>query len=253
MKNHGKLVCLSATLLLFVATGAADPITLTLTGVGDSVTLGDVYVDPYTATVGTANNIAIICDDWSNNTYFNESWQANAIPLSLAGNASDGTPLFGNNQALYNEVAWLADQLRANSTNPTKQTELSFAIWQLTYGAGGTYEESPSPFVYLSDNLSGGTSNAIYQSAQNYLTEAEGESTYSSDDWEILTPIPGTSVPLSDGTPQEFLVDSPVPEPSGVVLLGSAVLGLALFSRRRFRQPLRESAASLEDEFTRHL
>jgi hypothetical protein len=153
---------------------------------------------------------------------------------STVGNPSLGTPMFGNNQTLYNEVAYLASQLMANPTDPTNQTEYSFAIWALTYGANGTTEETPAPLTYLAANLSGGTSNSEYIAVVNDMNYATtNESGYNSAGWEILTPDAGTSNPASDGTPQEFLTFVNTPEPSTILLLAMGLGGLFLLKRRQ--------------------
>lgn len=227
------LVASAFAVLVFASASFADT-SMTLTGVGDQATLGDVYVDPYTATVGTSTNVSVICDDWSNNSYLNESWTATAMSASTVGNSSLGTPMFGNNQSLYNEVAYLASQLMANPTDPTNQTEYSFAIWALTYGANGTTEETPAPLTYLAENLSGGTSNSEYIAVVNDMNYAvSNESGYNSAGWEILTPDAGTSTPVSDGTPQEFLTFVNTPEPSTILLLAMGIGGLFLLKRRQ--------------------
>lgn len=231
-----------AVLFLASASFAQTTTSMDLTGVGDGATLGDVYVDPYTATVGGVAGVPVICDDWSNNSYLNETWTATVINAATVGNTSLGTPLFGNNQSLYNELAWLGSQLLANPTNTTLQTEISFAMWDLTYGVNGTGEESPTPLTYLSENLTNGTSNSEYTQTLQLISEAAGEANYNSAGWEILTPV--DTDPINGGgsasdPPQEFLVYTP--ESSAVILFGAdmiGLLGLAFVFRRRLLRPL---------------
>ena len=233
---------LAAGILVLACSAAAQStVSMTLTGVGDGQTLGDVYVDPYTATVNGIANTTVICDDWSNNSYLDESWTATLLSVPSIGSSSPGTPMFynGSNQGLYNELAWLGSQLLANPTNPTTQTEVSFAIWDLTYGVNGTTEESPAPLTFLADNLQGGVTNSEYTATTTLISEAAGETGYNAAGWEVLTPVSGTSIPLADGIPQEFLVYTP--EPSGAMLLGVDMLGVAFlaffFRRWLLRQP----------------
>lgn len=231
----GLAVC--AVALSAIPSVARADTSMQLTGVGDQATLGNVYVDPYTATVGTNTNVPVICDDWSDNSYLGEQWTAKVANASTVGTV--GSPMFGNNQTLYNEVTYLAAQLMSNSTNPTNQTEYSFAIWALTYGANGTPAATPDPLSYLAANLSGGKSNAEYIATVADLNYAKTyEANYNSTGWEILTPIPGTSVPSSDGTPQEFLVKTPEPSTLLMLILGlGGLLGLA-WRQRRSASPL---------------
>jgi PEP-CTERM motif len=238
MRRLAWVAAFVVTVLVFASPSFADT-SMVLTGVGDGATVGDVYVDPYTATVGGVAGVSVICDDWSNNTYLNESWMAN--PLSATAASTSGAPMFGNNQTLYNEVTYLASQLMLNPTNTTDQAEYSFAIWALTYGANGTTEESPAPLTYLAENVSG----SEYQATLVLICEAEGgycaangqtyagEANFNAAGWEILTPEAGTSMPSTDGTPQEFLTYVGTPEPSTMLMLGLGIAGLFLLKRRQ--------------------
>ena len=245
-----------AVLFFASASFAQTTTTMDLTSPGNGTTLGNVYVDPYTATVGGVANTTVICDDWSNNSYLNESWTANVNTISSLGGKLTNAPMFGNNQPLYNELAWLGSQLLANyAAKPTlaqqaAQTEISFAIWELTYGVNGTTKDSTAPAAYLSEYLSGGTSNAEYIAAQTYLCEATGgcqgyagEAGYNASGWEILTP--NSSDPICNGGPcpsspaQEFLLYTP--ESSATILFGAdmlGLLGLAIVFRRRLLRPI---------------
>jgi len=210
MKN---LYLVSAAIVAFASLSFADP-TMELTGVGDSALFNNVYVDPYTATVNGVPNVMVLCDDWSNNTYFYETWQYKAINLSTVG--TQGMPMFGNKQPLYTEEAWLASQLWANPTDYTTQVEVSFAMWDLTYGANGTYKDPTPPLTYMQNYLGAGyATNALYIGTMNLINEAPTASVgFNTQGWEILTPDLGTSNPAGDGLPQEFLTYAGVPEPS---------------------------------------
>lgn len=228
---------------------------VTLTGVGDGATLYSsssnynfgVYVDPYTATVGTATNVPVICDDWSNNSYVPETWTANVYTLASI-NAGQASPLFGDTTAneiqTYDEAAWLATQLLANPTNQNLQAEVSFAIWELTYGADGTAEESPSPTAFLSNvyggsALAGTTVAAIQSQVASLLSQAATavNNGYNGAGWEVLTPNTADSISSpgsASNPPQEFLVYTP--ESSSGILFAADIfglLGLAIVFRRR--------------------
>jgi len=238
------------SILFFASASFAQTTSMDLTGVGNGAVVWDsssgVYVDPYTATVGGVANTPVICDDWSNNSYLGESWTASVTTVSSLGTSS--TPMFGtlsqgNNPTpgavaltqaqLYDEVAWLASQLLANPTNYNTQVATSFALWELTYNATGSLQEAPSPTAFLAGSAESGlqsTVNTLLADAQNAVLNQN----YNGSDWEILTPVPNTSIPAGDGTPQEFLVYTP--ESSAVILFGAdmlGLLGLAIVFRRR--------------------
>jgi len=253
-------------LLLFSSASFAQTTTLTLTTAGDGATVGGVYVDPYTATIGLTS-VPVVCDDWSNNTYIQETWTANVATMTSSGLPSGAAPMFGNNSTLYNEVAWLATQLMTlpNTGTPTIQAEISFALWDLTYGANGTNQETPSPLAYLAAaegyaettagfNACLAAQNAVCVGANTYLTEAENEGSFNASGWSILTPNTNDSItcsgsPCPSTPPQEFLVETSLlpnggpiqaPESSTVILLGAdmfGLLGLAFVYRRRLIQP----------------
>jgi len=231
IKLLAKNLALITTILLATAAAlrAQTTTSMLLTGVGDGNTFGDVYVDPYTATVGGTANIAVICDDWSDDSNLGDSWTATVINAATVSNSADGTPLFGNNQGLYNGVAWLSAQLLnpANEKNGTAQTEISFAIWQLTYSgpdtcSSGTPGAGCDPLAYMGNYIS--TSSTEYLATVNYLDQAESSTIANnnslSDGWDILTPDP-----KGKGEDQEFMMF--VPEPSQYGTLGA---DLALFA-----------------------
>jgi len=244
--------------VVFASASLAQTTTsITLTGVGDSATLGDVYVDPYTATVGGQGNTTVFCDDWSNNSYIGESWTASVVSATAAGSTD---PMFGSGatgQSLYNELAWLGSQMLANIKNTTVQTEISFAMWALTYGVNSTTVEDPAPLQYLCSTLGGtfgsnntcsglkGSASTEYQATLSYLnTATTSESGYNSAGWEILTPDAGDPITCGSNNascpsvpPQEFITYTP--ESSTAILLAGDLLGLAslmfLFRRRLAR------------------
>jgi len=232
----------AAAVLVFASVSLAQMTTsVTLTGTGDNSTVTNpsyfgVYVDPYTATVGGVTGTSVICDDWSDNSYVPESWTAYVNNVSSVSTAT--TTLFGNNPTLYAEVAWLATTLMANPTNQTLQAEVSFAIWELTYGANGTHTEIPDPTTFLAGATNGSNYQAAISGPTGLLAQAAAAvaAGYNGAGWEILTP--DTNLPITGGSkldpPQEFLVYTP--ESSAIVLFATdmlGLLGLAFVFRRR--------------------
>jgi len=189
------------SLLFFASASLAQTTTqITLTGVGDGATLGDVYVDPYTATVGGVTNTPVICDDWSDNTYLPETWTANVNTISTVYTGT--SPLFAYSKTgnpngtktpgtLYAEAAYLASLL-LNNTNSTQQGEISFALWELTYPYAPN-PESTSPSQYLA-NMSSSLPSGFLNQVSYYLGQAAGETNFNTSGWEILTPNTNDSI-----------------------------------------------------------
>jgi hypothetical protein len=218
---------LTALAVVFFASASFAQTTtkITITGVGDGANLDGAYVDPYNAVIGTGSSAVstyAICDDWSDNTSVGQSWTANVYNLATAGNSSNGNPLFGNNQGLYNELAWLGTQLLANPMNTANQDVISFAMWELTWSSYPYAPEAP-PSI-----------GSEQQAVTAELNLANTHTNFNGSGWEILTPTPG-----GPGEPQEFLVYTP--ESSAVVLFGAdmfGLLGLAFVFRRRMLRPI---------------
>jgi len=258
----------TAAVLVFASATFAQTTQLTLTGVGDGAVVNSstygfgVYVDPYTATVGGVAGTAVICDDWSDNTYFNESWTANVISLaSLNAGTNTSAPMFGANPGtapnptvnavsqvqLYDELAWLGTQLLGNPNNYANQVATSFALWELTYNAAGSKMEKPSPYDFLTNSNTPG-SQASVQNLLNQAYLAVTTQNFTGDgQWSILTPItgnPSDPITCNGGScpstpPQEFLVHTP--ESSAVILFSADMIGLlalAFVFRRRLLSPL---------------
>jgi hypothetical protein len=99
---------------------------------GGSYVMNGIYVGPYS---GTANGqpIQIICDDFSDDSYLNESWTASVTDLSNVGSST--TPMwlgYSNASTLYADAAWLATQMFVPANeNTTTEGYLAYAIWSL--------------------------------------------------------------------------------------------------------------------------
>ncbi len=65
---------------VFGSFAAPPTTTIDMTGVQGAV-MGGVYTSPYLATVGGVSNTDVICDDFADNTYINETWTAYEINL----------------------------------------------------------------------------------------------------------------------------------------------------------------------------
>jgi hypothetical protein len=128
--NRGLLGVSLAMLLVVVpcAFGQAS-VGITMNSGGPYVMNG-VYVGAYSATVN-GQSAQIICDDWADNTYLNESWTANVTNFSNLG--SSKTPMWGKSAStLYADAAWLATQMFVPANqNTNTQGYLAYALWSL--------------------------------------------------------------------------------------------------------------------------
>lgn len=130
--NRG-LLGVGLAMLLFVVPCAFGQGSVNITmNSGGPYVMNGVYVGAYTATVNGQSS-QVICDDWSDDTYLNESWTANVTNFSNLG--SSKTPMWsGNSNAptLYADAAWLATQMLAPANqNANTQGYLAYALWSL--------------------------------------------------------------------------------------------------------------------------
>ena len=218
---------------------AQGPVTITMTDPGNNI-VGSVYVDPYFGTIGNSTvPVAVICDDYADETYQWESWTATVTPLSDAGSSKvkwssggytytitaptsytyTGQPVV---QTAYDEAAWLTEQLLSvYKTDPTSAGQISYALWAVFDPAA----LSGVPTAELSGTL-------------NWLNQAQSQTFTSGEfsDISILTPVSGSATLYGTGmaSPQEFLVrtfEAPALGLIAINLLGAGVL--AWFFRRR--------------------
>ncbi len=214
-----------------------------------------VLVNPYTAVdLSTTPNqvLTIYCDDWNTDFGGNPTWYANVFSLTDAMNnpsvlqqlkygnttsnynlASDGTYSLGSSpDALYRylEAAWLDSQV---PTSDTERIELAAAVWTLFVDGGKV-----GPLM----NAINSSPDFMTAVAQDLANAQSAVGTWDPSGWYVITPDPndssGNPAPQDIDKMQEFLYhDSPsVPEPSGVILLGTVIGYLGFIKFRRQRQ-----------------
>jgi len=201
---------------------AQSSVTMTLTGAGSNI-LGPAYVGPYYATIGTETNVAIICDDFADESTVGQTWTANVYNVASLGTGSQ-TWMQSKGVTLqdYAEAAWLAEQL----VNPTALTcvagancagDIQYAIWQL-------FDPKDNPLQYLTGINLTAASNALLEAS----TEASDMPLSDFSNVLVYSPAGG-------GPPQEFLRVT-TPEPSFLALFGvdlPAMLLVVFLLRRR--------------------
>jgi len=234
-----------AGFLVFASSGFAQ-YTMDLWGVGNGANADGVYVSPYQGSIwngaysgsgGAPNSPAlysgyVICDDFSDESYVGDVWNASA---TNAANL-DGSELFTTSksgytvQQNYDAVAWLANDLvdSSNADDPTAQTNISFAIWDIMDGD----TTDPDGGATGPDGLIAQAFAAIENPADIYTNVT------------VFTPAPKAGI--GSNLSQEFLVVGngnnpntalvPTPEPASAAILGIdllSALGIVLLVRRR--------------------
>jgi hypothetical protein len=203
-----------------LATSAFADVSMTLTGVGQGNVMAGVYTSPYTGTIDGMPT-TIICDDFADDSFMNESWKATVSTV-----ANLVAPRFGLQQQSYDAAAALSIQLLQTS-DPTQLGYLSYAIWDV-------FSDS-NVKTYL------GASNTIYTTAHSMAQNALSQ-TYAPGQFSNVlvytaiagtaTGCPGASCPVN--SPQEFLVVTPEPPaPALLAVYLSSLAGLIFLFRRR--------------------
>jgi len=198
-------------LLVVAALACALPLaadTITLAGVSGN-SQGGIYTAPYFLSLNGGTNIGAICVDFTHHSTVGESW--NGTVSAMAAGTLGNTRLGASGYATYREQAWLYSQFLAGA-GPSG--DINYAAWALT-----------SPEAMSS---AGWTAGAQYWFNLATSTNLSG---FSTANFSIITPSD-----LSGAGSQEFITATP--EPAGLFLMGSGLLGLAGFGKRKLRKAL---------------
>ena len=257
--KHGlqKQAVLSAIVLLAFAGGLFAQTSFTLTGVTTSAQMGGVYTSPYFATIQTAGNtqtgVDVICDDFTDEVWINESWSVVATSLASLPDLGTNSPVLwdtGLSQGAqqvedYMTAAILSAQLLSINNPSTQQAEdLSFAIWDV-FDPGASSGLSAADQANIT-GVGGYLPTAQALAASDLAAAGNIAAALALDNIANVTiytasPKSGGAVtycpngPGGCSAPQEFLVINMAEPPSPALLAVDllAVLGLVLFVRRR--------------------
>jgi hypothetical protein len=141
----------------------------------------------------------------------------------------------------YLEAAYLDEQFEneqlsgdSASLKITRQKELAAAMWTLF--VDGSHVDGLIGAINNSSDTILGTTYHYADDVSQFLAQAQAavlpNGTFTGAGWDVIVPVGNNS---NGGPMQEFLVHSPVPEPSAVILFGTVIgyLGLTQFRRRR--------------------
>lgn len=189
---------------------ANSTVDMKLVGVGAN-NAGGVYTYPYYFSINGKAPVALICDSYDNRVDVGESWQANVVGLL------SGKGLFGNELLQYKAAGLLFKSILSGAINVNVG---NYAIW-------GLFSTNAQNSAYFQSSGAGALE-------QQYLTLAATAPNSAFSGLVLYTPIGGTQ--SANGTPQEYIGYSPVPEPGTLTMLGTGLLSLAGVVRRKLKK-----------------
>jgi len=223
----------------------SQDVTLTLVN-GGQYSMDGIYVGAYNATLNNSPT-PIICDDFADEVYQNESWTASITQAASITNTTPGLKWstggdlafwgISNSNIVqgYDAMLYLASQMLPLSLQNGQNSQTiglyAYAIWAIF---DPTAVES---YIYAHDANPGNTWNLIAQLAQSAVNGNYTKNEFAG--WEVLTPQcsgggGGGTDPCSQGVPQEFFIY--VPEGGSalmyLLLAGVSCMGAFLFRSR---------------------
>ncbi len=206
---------------------------------------GNYYVYPYNFTIDGKGPVALICDDFNDDIYINESWQADVYNITNVADADHGqmqleanslAALHGQNRAkAYLEAAYLYKKL---STTPNytqlDSVVINHTLWALFDGNTGFNLSLTLTTSYGSKSINDMFNEA--DTATTGLSALQIQNQFGG--LRFYTPVcSATSTPQcvtspQYGRPQEFIGTVPEPATLFMVFVGLGLLGFNKRVRR---------------------
>lgn len=219
-------------MLFFAGTAAliANPMTETvkLTGAGNPTDIatvpgiGGVYIGPYQLSINGGAAVDALCVDPLHESSVGNTWTVNVSTvggdISKTYNAGNTASVLGSSLTStqgYEIDAILFDLIEGPGNNLTDRITLQEAAWTIF-----------DPTLFGTDTSS--IQNAALQIAANNGFNANTLGTFDFSRYQILTDV--------NGSKQEFLVASAVPEPLSLGLMGFGLIGIAAAGLLRRRK-----------------
>lgn len=205
------------TLFLFGAVLSATPVNVTLLNAGNGAidSTGQYYVGPYTLAINGVATPGMCMDDFVENN-IGDKWSANltvanSTNLSATYLGTSGTEMINGHlytsSQIYTQEAYLFSLIIKPGAD---QADIQEAAWVLMDPSNPTYSSNPG--------------------VQKYLTAAaDNAPSFDASDYVIVSDVKKFGA-------QEFMIDTPAPEPVSIALLGGGLLIIGTTRLRRSKQ-----------------